>query len=307
MMDRHLPVISVVIPCFKQAHFLSEAIASVLAQTFADHEIVVVDDGSPDDTSEVTGRYRCVKYVRQDHLGGEVARNRGIEESRGRYLVFLDADDRLLPHHFETSLKAFHAHPEVAFVCGDYQWFGGDDTWHVHQCTPMPDHYATLLRFNFIGALQCAMFRRDVIARVGGFRVGMRACQDQELYLRIARQYPIYCHHEVVAEYRRHESQLTGNAARMLRMSMIMLRWQRPYIRGKPQYEEAYRSGVQFRQRLYGGTIFWGLVSAVKAGRWREATEAFLTLVRFHPRGLFGPIVQRFSLRKAKPRSEAPQ
>jgi glycosyltransferase involved in cell wall biosynthesis len=299
-MDRHVPVVSVVIPCFKQAHFLGEAIASVLAQTFTDHEIIVVDDGSPDDTSNVVGQYGCVKYIRQDHLGGEVARNRGIEESQGQYLVFLDADDRLLPHHFETSLKAFHAHPEVAFVCGDYRWIGSDDTWHVHQCTPLPDHYATLLRFNFIGPPHVVMFRRDIITNIGGFRLGMRACQDQELYLRFAHRYPIYCHHEVVAEYRRHENQLTGNAARMLRMSMLMLRWQRPYIRGVPQYKEAYRFGVQFRQRLYGEILFWELVSAVKAGRWRQTAEAFLTLLRFHPRGLLGPIVQRLLHRKAK-------
>lgn len=295
-----MPVVSVVIPCFKQAQFLSEAIASVLAQTVADHEIVVVDDGSPDDLSKVVGHYPCVKYVRQDHLGGEVARNRGVEESSGQYLVFLDADDRLLPHHFETSLKAFRAHPGAAFVSGDYQWFGSYDTWHVHQCTPMPDHYAALLRLNSVGALHAVMFRREVFAKVGGFRLGMRACQDQELYLRIARQYPIYCHHEVVAEYRRHENQLTRNAARMLRMSMLMLRWQRPYIRGIPQYEEAYRFGVQFRQNLYGGILFWELVSAVKAGRWKQATDIFVTLLRFHPRGLLGPIVQRVLHRKAR-------
>src|SRR5215212_9690625 len=92
------PLVSVVIPCYNQAHFLSEAIESVLAQTHPNFEIIVVDDGSTDNTSEVAARYPGVRHIRQDNQGLAAARNTGLRESKGTCLVFLDADDRLLPN-----------------------------------------------------------------------------------------------------------------------------------------------------------------------------------------------------------------
>ena len=89
-------LVSVVIPCYNQAHFLGEAIESVLAQTYPHLEIVVVDDGSTDNTGEVAARYPGVRYVRQENQGLAAARNTGLRHSSGDYLVFLDADDRLL-------------------------------------------------------------------------------------------------------------------------------------------------------------------------------------------------------------------
>ena len=98
-------LVSVVIPCYNQAHFLGEAIESVLAQTYPHREIVVVDDGSPDNTREVASRYPGVRYVRQENQGLAAARNTGLRHSSGSYLVFLDADDRLLPEALEVGLR----------------------------------------------------------------------------------------------------------------------------------------------------------------------------------------------------------
>src|SRR4051812_37238486 len=86
-------LVSIVITCFNQAHYLREAIDSVLAQTYPNFDILVVDDGSDDNTAEIAGRQAGVRYVRQRNTGLAGARNRGIAESRGEYLVFLDADD----------------------------------------------------------------------------------------------------------------------------------------------------------------------------------------------------------------------
>jgi glycosyltransferase involved in cell wall biosynthesis len=94
--DWTAPLVSVVIPCYNQAHFLGEAIESVLAQTYRHYEIIVVDDGSPDTTSKVTSSYPAVRYLRQSNAGLSAARNAGMNVSRGQFLVFLDADDRLL-------------------------------------------------------------------------------------------------------------------------------------------------------------------------------------------------------------------
>ena len=112
---------SVVIPCYNQAHFLSEAIESVLAQSYPHFEIVVVDDGSTDDTPKVAARYPAVRCIRQDNRGLSAARNAGLGCSEGEYVVFLDADDRLLPEALEVGLECFDANPECAFVSGHYR------------------------------------------------------------------------------------------------------------------------------------------------------------------------------------------
>src|SRR6266513_5232454 len=97
-------LVSVIIPCYNQAHFLHEAIESVLAQTYSNREIIVVDDGSTDNTATVARCHSPPRYIYQENAGPSAARNTGFEQSRGEYLVFLDADDRLLPEALEIGV-----------------------------------------------------------------------------------------------------------------------------------------------------------------------------------------------------------
>ena len=280
-----MELVSIIIPCFRQAHFLGEAIESVLAQSDPHFEIIVVDDGSPDDTAQVVKRYPSVRYLRQDNRGLGAARNSGTQVSSGTYLVFFDADDRLLPNHLQANLKAFEEHPDAGFVCGDYRWFGAEDTWHTHDCRPSPDHYATLLRRNFIGPPHVVMFKRRVIQEVGGFRSDV-LCEDQEMYLRIARTYPIYCHHEIIAEYRRHGAQMSQKFDLMLKDSLTVLRSHGDYVKRNAIYREALDSGIRFRQRLYESSLIQQILKDVEQYNWRRATRALSIFVRYHPRGL---------------------
>ncbi|PYL19270.1 MAG: hypothetical protein DMF41_10205, partial [Verrucomicrobia bacterium] len=112
--DTNPPLVSVVIPCYDQAHFLSEAIESVLAQTYPHFELVVVDDGSNDNTAAVVNRYPGIRYFRQENQGLAAARNAGLRQTMGEYLVFLDSDDRLLPSALEAGLRCFRENP----ACG---------------------------------------------------------------------------------------------------------------------------------------------------------------------------------------------
>ena len=281
-----MELVSIIIPCFRQAHYLGEAIESVLAQSYPHFEIVVVDDGSPDNPIQVVKRYSSVRYLRQNNRGVGAARNSGIQTSTGEYLVFLDADDRLLPNCLQANLKAFQEHPDAGFVCGDYRWFGAEGTWHVHDCRPSPDHYATLLRRNFIGPPHVVMFKRQIIQKVGRFRLDVTPSEDQELFLRIARAYPIYCHHEIIAEYRRHGTQLSQKSDDMLQTSLTVLRLERDHIKRKPIYREAYKSGILFRQRLYDGALEQQIVIHIEQQRWQRATKALSIFLRYHPRGL---------------------
>lgn len=118
-----MPTISVIIPTHNRARLLVEAIQSVLDQTYADFEVLVVDDGSTDDTADVVRGLTDprIRYLYQDHGERSMARNRGMAEARGAYIAFLDDDDLYLPHHLQSSLEFLNAHPEVDLVYGGVQ------------------------------------------------------------------------------------------------------------------------------------------------------------------------------------------
>ncbi len=97
-MDKAYPLVSIIIPCFNYGRYLRDAIESVISQGYPHKEIIVVDDGSSDETKQIAEKYQDVKYVYQDNQGLSAARNTGIKNSRGDFLVFLDADDLSLIH-----------------------------------------------------------------------------------------------------------------------------------------------------------------------------------------------------------------
>src|SRR5437867_5651771 len=123
-------LVSIIIPCYNQAQFLREAIQSALAQTYPHREIFIVDDGSTDNTAEVTAGYRDVRYIRQENSGVSTARNTGLKQSRGEYLVFLDSDDRLLPAALEIGVDCLREHPECAFDFGPSRFTTADGSFH---------------------------------------------------------------------------------------------------------------------------------------------------------------------------------
>jgi glycosyltransferase involved in cell wall biosynthesis len=284
-MDR----VSVVIPCYKQAVFLSEAIESVLAQSHPNHEIIVVDDGSPDHTAQVAQSYSNVRYIHQANQGVGSARNHGLRESRGNLVVFLDADDRLLPHHFEASLEAFRKRPDVAFVCGQYRCFGAAVPGHIHNCDPRPDHYGTLLRGfhdGFIGSLITVMLQRKVLLSIDGFKEDLLAGEDYEILLRILKRYPMHCHHQYVAEYRIHDMQMTRKLDRILEGVFRVYRLERRYVKAHPEYLEAYQAGIKALQDSAGEPLIWQMVSAARSANWKLAIHLLVLLLRFYPDGI---------------------
>ncbi|MDR7453912.1 MAG: glycosyltransferase family A protein, partial [Armatimonadota bacterium] len=147
------PRASVVITCHNQGAFLAQAIESALAQTYPGVEVIVVDDGSTDETAEVAARYPDVRLVSQPRAGLPAARNAGLGLCTGDVVTFLDADDRLLPHAVETGVRALLAHPEAACVAGHYRLIDAAGTVTA-EWTRAPvdfDPYAALLRRNHIG------------------------------------------------------------------------------------------------------------------------------------------------------------
>ncbi len=279
--------VSVVIPCYNCWRFLGEAIESVLAQTHPHVEPVVIDDGSSDDTAAVSARYRSVRYVRQENQGVSAARNRGIRESSGEYLLFLDADDRLLPRAIEVNLGWLKANPGWAFVFGEHRYIdlGGRLLREWTRPGVTTDYYSHLLAGNAVGMCATALFRRSVFETVGFFDSRLDRCEDWELFLRIARRFPVGSHNETVAEYRRYPASTTGSdPARMLSSAMCVLRSQRPFVGGNRGFETAYAKGLAHWRSYYGEPLASQIRQrwSRRANRLGAARDA-LVLLRYAP------------------------
>jgi GT2 family glycosyltransferase/SAM-dependent methyltransferase len=291
------PRVSVIITCYNQARFLSDAIESVLRQTYSHREIIVVDDGSTDTTSEIVASYAGLRYIRQSNQGLSAARNAGFCESKADYLVFLDADDRLLPNALEIGVGHLEDHGECALVSGDHMLITADGAPIPRRRSPCveQDHYLALLRRNYIGMHATVMYRRAVFEAVGGFDPSLRACEDYDLYLRIARNLPIHCHNKQVAEYRQHDANMSGDRRLMLKYAVRVLRSQWKYAKGHKQREEAYKTGIQFWQTLFGDRLVTEVPDRLVQGEWRHSINGKLMLLRYHPRGFAAFASQIFS------------
>jgi glycosyltransferase involved in cell wall biosynthesis len=257
------PQVSVIIPCHNHGRFLGDAIQSVFAQTYRCFEIVIVNDGSTDHTASVAKQYPEVRYLEQEQQGLAAARNAGLRASRGDYLVFLDADDRLLPRALEAGLECFARCPECAFVSGRHVRIAleGHPKPSLQPILPTQQHYLALLRRNYIGMHAAVMYRRAALLAAGGFDPTLTACEDYDLYLRIARQHPVAAHEETVAEYRIHPNNMSADKGLMLTMALSVLRRQRPYLTRDPHRLKAYRDGLRFWRDLYGNALLWQLLN----------------------------------------------
>jgi len=281
-------LVSVVIPCYGQAHFLAEAIESVLAQTYPHLEILVVDDESADNASQVAARYPGVRCVRGENAGMAGARNFGIRETSGDFLVFLDSDDRLLPNAIELGLEALEKHPESAAAIGTYRRIAQDGepiTTH-EQPIVRRDHYARLLTENWAGFPARALYRRALFEHVPGFDSKLDAAADFGLNLEIAQRFPLWSHGALVAEHRKHGDNSSGDAARMLRQTLAAVRTQRPYTRGDRELKEAYRTARKRWKAYYGELLVSQIGESLRERQLGKALRQTATLARHYPRGL---------------------
>jgi hypothetical protein len=279
-----LPLVSVVIPCWNQAHYLGEAIESVLAQDYPALELVVVDDGSEDNSYEVAARYPGVRRLRQANNGVAAARNHGLAESFGEYAVFLDADDRLLPDALEVGVRKLSEHPEAAFAAGRPRDIGRDGNVVRDAVQPIVtrDHYLKLLEECFIWSGSSLVYRRSALEAVGGFNERRVAADDYELYLKLARAYPVVCHEAVVTEYRRHGSNTTRNAGLVLSSQLQVLGGQRRHLRNREE-RAARRVGIRNTRAKQGEALIERVANAWRRREWSVVLGCLRTLARWDP------------------------
>lgn len=270
------PLASVVIPCFNQRAYVEDAIESVLGQTYDNVEVVVVDDGSDDGSAEVIRNHHDVRYVRQENAGLARARNTGLEASTGAFVVFLDADDWLLPRAVELGVKALTDRPDCMFAAGHYVYVLPTGKHVSKPVQPLVEGtaYRELLRARGFSIAHggSVVYNRAVFDAVGAFDPSYNAAADYDLYLRIARVFPVFAHTEPVAAYRGREDSMSSDPELMLRTVVAVHSAQRPFVVGDADLSAAYDEGRRFWHEYYSWQCLHAARRELRAGRVRRAT-----------------------------------
>lgn len=277
------PLVSVIIPTYNNSHYFIEAIESVLAQTYQNYEIIVVDDGSTDDTKSLLQPYLDrIQYIYKTNGGVSTARNVGIRASKGKYLAFLDSDDLWLLEKLYLQVKRFNMSPELAVVFTDNYAFNesgitcpsNKQRYGVHEGWV----FEKLFLRNFIGN-STIMVKRECLNRIGLFDESQEisVVQDFNFLLRLARYFPFGYVGKVLMKYRIHKSNLSSDFEKMYTQDFINFEKiialfselnlkDAPYVKkGRARYR--FNFGMEYFQR-----------NALK-----KARKQFITAISFHP------------------------
>jgi glycosyltransferase involved in cell wall biosynthesis len=244
------PLVSTVIPSYKQGHFLAEAVQSVLGQTLNDLECIVVNDGSPDTTREVAMQLASndprVRYVEQMNRGVAAARNRGLEEARGRFIQFLDADDIIAPDKFRIQTDILRAQPRWAVAYSDHRYCPQHDTSATTPSNNMiQPRFVTAKPLWDMAArwetqlsipIHSFLFDADLFRRAGiSFDESLPTHEDWDCWMRILEIDPIVIHTPgELAIYRLHPDSMTTDQRMMWRGFARAIRSRRRHFTGDP-------------------------------------------------------------------------
>lgn len=215
-----MPDVSVIIPTYNYAQFLAESIQSVLQQTYSEFELLVVDDGSTDQTRQVVAQFESdprVRYLFQENRGDAAARNTGINHTTGRFVAFLDSDDLWLPEKLARQVEVLQLRPEISVV---YTAIVLQQIDEQRRLPPPPAWrestlYEELLYRNVItGSHSSVMIRREVFEQVGLFDDAFRI-SDRDLWRRLAERHGFYRLDEPLVCIRKHEDNSSRNKVMM--------------------------------------------------------------------------------------------
>ncbi len=305
------PLVSVTIIFFNAEQFLRDAVESVLAQTYANWELLLVDDGSADRSTELAlgyarthpGKVRYLEHDGHRNLGMSASRNLGIRHSKGEYLGLLDADDVWLPHKLEQQIAIMEAHPEAAVVCGPVQWWR---SWDPKNTRPdsvqnlgvgrdtllkAPGLLAVFLRDEHVVPLPSVVLaRRKTLTQVGGFEDAFRGMyEDQVFFAKVCIRAPVFVANACWSKVRLHRDSCTAIAQRTGQYHAArqsFLRWLEGYL-----VSEGIQDGEIWRilKKEQGRYRRSNLLVLVQGGRYRvDHVEGVLkSLAR---RTLPGPI-----------------
>lgn len=267
--------ISVITPCYNGARYLADTLRSALAQTSPPAEIIVIDDGSTDDSATIAESFGPpIRVIRQANRGESVARNRGIAEARGTHVLFLDADDLLGPEALERLTAAVAGRSDAVAIMG-CQWFR-EDPDRPYNVQPMAHHtfYPGIIEANF-GPPHCWLAPRSIVQVADGFCETMRWFEDWDLWWRVGLHAAALIPVDYAgAKYRQHAtSQLatTKPRDRALGHATLMARMADALLKRRDVLEQ------------HGEQLYWSVWSALRHARskgvsWQELSELSATL-----------------------------
>ena len=286
-----MPKVSVIIPTHNRAHFLRDAISSVLSQTFQDVEIIVVDDASTDNTSEVVAAFNDerIRFLRHDtNKGGSAARNTGILASKCDYIAFLDDDDEWLPDKLRKQMEILLASPpEVGGVytgCLDVDKASGKV---IRQRIPTKRGNLSheLVIENCVGGTSTMLLKKVCLEHVGLFDESLPRSQDYDLWIRISQEFLFECVQEPLFKYHVHDRKISTDLRAVAKGLDLLATKYASYPLSKKFYSNDY--------------VDFGIMYCL-SGDMHEGRKAFLRAVKLSPlqlRGYFNLCLSLFGAR----------
>jgi glycosyltransferase involved in cell wall biosynthesis len=293
------PLVSVILPTHNCRDYICEAIDSVLKQSYKNIEIVVIDDGSTDDTKRLLEQYGArVTYYYQEQQGVSAARNFGLKQARGSLVALQDADDRWLPNKLEAQVRALQRFPDCKLVFSDYATFDQSGVILPSACSCFPHFqfwldqhriqgtsmahgqlYWELMLGNCIGT--CSVLAlKDALNECNGFDGSFKTCEDLDLWLQVSTRYPVLYIDKVLAEYRVNPSGLSGS----LETRNMAWSFDRARVREKHLRQNLVPGDVRPMVEKLQGKHCWELGWAcLDGGKHEKAQELFLMGIRYRP------------------------
>jgi len=303
------PTVTVIIPTYNREAYLRASIASVLGQTFSDLELLVVDDGSTDDTPGLVRSIddRRVRYLPQEHRGVSAALNAGMRSAAGRYVARLDSDDTWLPHALATLVSVLDSQPNVGVVYGKGQAMDRDGAPlpHTQGLPPrFPDDSLRSLAYDDCTCNVALLARRECLERAGGYDETLTANEDWDMWLRVARHDSFAFVDEVLALIRWHDGNLTGPASPLFaavldtRTAPLDKLFAAPDLPAslRAMRALAYTNVYLFRGQRWMQQRRWDRARREFGRAWRGSEERVRTLLRIFWLGFLAPALRPYRM-----------
>jgi glycosyltransferase involved in cell wall biosynthesis len=267
--------VSIIIPTYNRSGFIHSAITSILSQTFQDYEIVIVDDGSIDNTESVVDSFSCakIKYIKHDSNRGEAtSRNTGIKHSHGEFIAFLDDDDEWMPEKLDRQITLMSQHgKQVGGIYTGILTIDRDSGDLVEQIIPQKRGYIydDLLVENCVFTPSTVLLRRECFTKVGLFDRNITYGPDYDMWIRIAKEYQFEYIKEPLVKYYIHKNRLSGNYEK--------------FIAGAETILVKYRDILATHKMAHSRHLFELGVAYCECGRALSGKRALMKAIYLYP------------------------
>jgi len=276
------PLVSIIIPTYNRAHYLYKTIESVINQTYSNLEIIIIDDGSTDETKSVVDKFcdKRLKYFFQKNSGVSVARNNGIRRATGEYIMFLDSDDTILPTKIEEQVKFMETHPDIDCVYCWWQYIDAAGSLLGEGCaTYRGNILEKIIEWNF-APIHSYLFRYKCFRNISGFKRGIEGVEDWDLLIRFAAKGYIFDFiPKILVQYRMHQKNITNEIDTILKNQIHMLNENFSCL-DLPESIKKKGSYTYFLVYIHACSLYY------RNGQYEKASKHFSEAIRIYPNGL---------------------